>query len=1177
MDSGASCNCLNEEIVNDSSLSILPSLTCPVGASGATLENKGDIYGTLIFSDGTKYRDRFTLIRHLPFGGIIGIRLLQNRNFQVLKDGKYVKLGNQLEPRILGTELIVSIKDDSGKFSCGTENLASPLSGTHCANQRIPRMETSPGNDQPDRGYTPNTDSDKPILQTISPIISLTDEATKRRNHLRRDKTPSKYVGESVCPGSRSSNVDAKQTRVNPPNPNIEKLLTATTLKPEWHQSLRNTLQNHTEAFSLHDDDLGCFVATDGGPSKVNFEVRDPTLFVHSIPRRVAYERRTWLEDKLKAMEKTGIIDEVQYSQTSLQTSPIVIVAKKNGKFRMAVDYREVNKNIKPSTVPLPNVKDCIECLAGKRFFSALDITSAFNQVELTESTKDLLGFVTLNRRYRTNRMPFGVNSCPGEFQLIVTRTLRKIPPKNLTVYLDDILIHTETFEEHLETLDQVCTEIRRHGLKLNPLKCDLVKDNIEYLGFVIGNLGGSKYGYKPLENKVKAIQDCPLPTTPKEVRQFCGSLQYYNSIIKGLNVHLSPLHRGSAKKPFTMTTEMTEAFKTVKSLLADEISVTFPDFTKPFTLTTDASYHGAAGILTQDHGDGPEIIYTFSKAFSDVESRWAIVELELLAFVWSLEKMRTLLLGRHFTWITDSLVLKQMIDKPPARDMSRSGRKISRFLDFINEFNFTCVHCKGDLPPTQMADFLSRAPIAAISNFFRIQLTKQQWIEAVNDDEQLVKMTGDWARYRNQLFWEDDLMFVAKKPRAKLAVPMALRTKVMQYYHHHFTLHGGTSRMVQLIAPLFIWPDMHNDIRNFVNACKTCNLAKPRTAQQGVTTEIAVPTRPMEWIQIDLVVLVSPKNKTSCQYLLTAICTLTNYFQMQPLERKTGPDIIKALGRIFCVAGVPKVIQSDNGSEFRNNVVQQHAKWLSIEWRFSTPYKPSTQGRVERRHAELAKLLRILGTGYTGIEDEIPYIQLELNASQDKITQLSPFECFHGWEPHIPHVLKDFPVGSHHLHPTEMMGALDKLSWEEELRESQGRVFRAIHEQHQATRYQNTLGKPITPQLVPGDMVMIKNRAPSKLESRAEGPYQILKVNKGGTVHVKVGANKTKRLPPDMVFRYKHGENTTYEEKVPHDDSDQEETHAVTTDNSQLPPNRSRQSKHRLRPLTVPDYSKYF
>ena len=1192
LDSGASVNCLRycNDLESCDSLRILPSGTHPVGASGASLQNVGDCYGTLTFADGSTYRDRFTLIRDLPFAGILGIDLLTNRNFQLLEDGINIKLGNQTVPRVFGPDTIMAIKDDLAQSSCGSRSLSCPLIGSSPVNPVFHKMETDSGSNYTLTVKTPPHNTTKPKCSFLCPVFSVPANCKQWRKKDKEKVTPSRHVGESTRQDSASSNADPEVSL--DANQNVRRLLeTIDNLKPTEYLSLRETLCRHLKVFSVNDDDLGCFRSTDGGPSKVAFEVRDPTLFIHSVPRRVPYERRAWLEGKLEAMEKNGIIEEVHYSDTSLQVSPIVIVPKKQGKLRMAVDYREINKNLKPSSIPLPHVKDCIEGLAGKKLFSALDITSAFNQVELTDETKDLLGFVTLNKRYRTHRMPFGVLACPGEFQNIVTRTLRFVPKKNVTVYLDDILVHTEDFEEHISTLDLIWTEIGRHGLKLNPLKCDLLQDNIEYLGFKVGNLGNGRYGYQPLESKIRAIQECPLPTTPKEVRQFCGALQYYNNIIRSLNVQLSPLHKGSAKKPFEMTAEMVAAFETVKALLAEEISLTFPDFTKKFTLTTDASYQGAAGILTQEDEDGPQIIYTFSKAFSEVECRWAIVELELLALVWSLEKMRTLLLGRRFTWVTDSLVLKGMIEKPPARDMSRSGRKISRYLDLINEYDFECVHIKGDQPPTAMADFLSRAPIVAISQFFRAQLTKKQWVEAIQKDNNLTLKTGPWGKYNKQLFWEDDLLFLNKKPRARLAVPMSLREPVMRYYHESYTVHGGISRVIQLISPLFIWPDMYADIRAFVNACKICSSSKNKTPQQGVTTAIEVPTKPFEWIQVDLVVLASPKNKSKCKYLLTAICTLTNYFFIQPLERKTGPDVIKALGRLFCCGGIPKIIQSDNGTEFKNSVVQQHVRWLAIEWRFSTPYKPSTQGRVERRHAELSKLMRIMQLNYDNIEEELPYIQFELNSTQDKVSQLSPFEAFHGWEPNVPHVLKDFPLGSHNLHPMELCGELDKLSWEEELRERQERTFRNIREQHHATRYQGTLGQKIEPQLAPGDLVMVKKRGTSKLDEKALGPFTVTRVNRGGTVHVTdVKTGKTQRLPPDLVFRY-----IPYP-KQEDDNEDEEETESEyeyekgrnesiqlqrgPTPSSPQPrrrPERRAHGQRSLRSLTVPDYTRFY
>ena len=221
----------------------------------------------------------------------------------------------------------------------------------------------------------------------------------------------------------------------------------------------------------------------------------------------------------------------------------------------------------------------------------------------------------------------------------------------------------------------------------------------------MIGDNNG-KIGYSPIDDKIRALRETKMPQNAKDVRSFCGGLQYYNHMIPRLNILLSPLHRGAAKTPFTMTDSMKSAFKEVKEALKKRVMLAFPDLSLPFKLSTDASYEGAAGILSQRHADGTEeIIYTFSKTFDEVQTRWAIVELECLALVWSLDKMKELLLGRQFEWLTDSLVLKQMIENPP-KDFSRSARKISRYIDFISQFQFTIRHEKGDKPETALADF---------------------------------------------------------------------------------------------------------------------------------------------------------------------------------------------------------------------------------------------------------------------------------------------------------------------------------------------------------------------------------------------------------------------------------------------------------------------------------------
>ena len=213
------------------------------------------------------------------------------------------------------------------------------------------------------------------------------------------------------------------------------------------------------------DHDLGRFRATDGGPSTVTFHLKDETKACYSIPRRGPYGRREWLTNKLKNIEDAKIIEEVTHSDQILHVSPVIIVPKKSNKYRMAIDYRQHNENLY-ETMPLPNLKDCIEKLSKMKYFTALDITSAFHQIELCESTKLLLAFVTLGKRY-IYRMPFGAHPCPAKFKETVMRVFRTLPTKTCTVYMGDILVHSETFEEHLKDLEDVFSRLRRHGLKL--------------------------------------------------------------------------------------------------------------------------------------------------------------------------------------------------------------------------------------------------------------------------------------------------------------------------------------------------------------------------------------------------------------------------------------------------------------------------------------------------------------------------------------------------------------------------------------------------------------------------------------------------------------------------------------------------------------------------------------
>ena len=277
LDSGASVNCLNSAIVAPGSLRILPSSTCPVGASGVALENLGDIFVTIIFNSGRTYRDKFTLIEDLPFPGILRVGVLQNNNFQILEDGQFVKLGKDKVPRVHSPGMIASIKDDAGKFRCGTKNLALPLSGTQIINQRPPKMDNSYGPDQPQHDNFPTMATDKPELYPICPIFSMAPKVKVREIGQREEKKTA-YVGDPPAQGSMPLPADLHSGSND--YSNVESLMNATQMTLKEHQVLWNTLQSHMEAFSRQEDDVGCFVTQDGGSSRVHFEVKDPSVCI---------------------------------------------------------------------------------------------------------------------------------------------------------------------------------------------------------------------------------------------------------------------------------------------------------------------------------------------------------------------------------------------------------------------------------------------------------------------------------------------------------------------------------------------------------------------------------------------------------------------------------------------------------------------------------------------------------------------------------------------------------------------------------------------------------------------------------------------------------------------------------------------------------------------------------
>uniref|UniRef100_A0A9J8C7I0 Gypsy retrotransposon integrase-like protein 1 n=1 Tax=Cyprinus carpio carpio TaxID=630221 RepID=A0A9J8C7I0_CYPCA len=419
-----------------------------------------------------------------------------------------------------------------------------------------------------------------------------------------------------------------------------------------------------------------------------------PGTIVRQRPYRVPEARRHAIEEEVQEMLRLGVIE----PSHSPWSSPIVMVPKPDGTLRFCNDFRRLNEVSEFDCYPMPRVDELLDRLGRARFISTLDLTKGYWQVPLSEQAKPKTAFSTPNGHWHYRVLPFGLHGAPATFQRLMDVILRP-HQAYAAAYIDDVVIHSETWEDHLERLRRVLLELRRAGLTANPRKCHLALSEAKYLGYQVG-----RGLIRPQEKKVAAFLSAPRPTSKTQVRAFLGLAGYYRCFIPNFSSLASPLtdltRKGQPEK-VQWTPETEEAFNRVKAALTTEPVLRAPDFNCPFLVQTDASDTGLGAVLSQVH-DGEEhpVIY-ISRKLTPTERRYATVEREALAVKWAVLELRYYLLGRPFTLITDHAPLQWM-----ARAKETNAR-VTRWFLALQDFNFTVQHRAGTANAN--ADGLSR------------------------------------------------------------------------------------------------------------------------------------------------------------------------------------------------------------------------------------------------------------------------------------------------------------------------------------------------------------------------------------------------------------------------------------------------------------------------------------
>ena len=396
---------------------------------------------------------------------------------------------------------------------------------------------------------------------------------------------------------------------------------------------------------------------------------------------------------ELGKMEKAGIIK----PSASAWSFPVVIVRKKDGKPRFCVDYRLLNRNMKPDKWPLPKIEEIFDDLEGGKVFSTLDLFSGYWQVRMAEECKEKTTFVCRYGTFKFEVMPFGLMNAPSTFQRMMDYVFRDLP--FVRVYLDDVVVFSYSMSAHVEHLLQVFQVIAKSGLKLKIEKCAFAQSQTKPLGHVVGN-----EGIAVDQEKISAIVNTPEPRTVTEMRSFLGLSGYYRRFILRFAEVFAVLHATtSAKAKFSFTKEMRSAFEVLKQKLTTPPLLSLPDFDVPFVVETDASSVAVGAVLAQKKKDGKiHPVQYASRTMKKTERNYSACEREAFTVIFALMKFRVYLLStQRFLLITDHQSLQYAFKK---KDMH--GR-LACWMDFLAEYDFEVKYRAG--VKNGAADFLSR------------------------------------------------------------------------------------------------------------------------------------------------------------------------------------------------------------------------------------------------------------------------------------------------------------------------------------------------------------------------------------------------------------------------------------------------------------------------------------
>jgi transposase InsO family protein len=726
---------------------------------------------------------------------------------------------------------------------------------------------------------------------------------------------------------------------------------------------------------------------------------------VRSHPYRFAPPKMELLRQKVDELLKQGVIE----PSTSSYASPAFLVPKPGGKSRMVIDFRKVNACIEIDSVPLPDLHSAFDWFNKARYFTIFDLNSAYHQIPLAKESRHITAFCVPWNLFQYTRVPMGLAVGAQTLTRLLDMIFHDLKFKFLFNYLDDLLVYSETWEEHLEHLQEVLKRLRSAGLTVNPDKVHFAKEEISFLGHLV-----SAKGVRIDPERTQGIADFPRPRDAKGVSRFLGMIGFYRKFIPHvaeMSVPLNILRKKGAK--FTWGEEQESAFLALKEAVMSPPVLKVPDFSKPFILQTDASSK-ALGAVIQQEVDGVRQPVAFASRTLTPQERKAssIYELECLAVVFAVDKFRRYLEHAEFLLETDNQALSWLLAHP------RQLGKIGRWVVKLSALKFKVQHIRGT--QNVVADALSRMfsheqdsnqatgiDCNMILSEFPLAFTELQKHQR-NDPElsDVINRLINGEEQHPYLLKNGVLCCVPQRGNKgpKVVLPSILIPMVFSYFHQSpVGGHLGILKTISKIRQEYIWKGMDRDIANRVRACHLCSLSKPAQNTKLGLLASEVAERPMEKLFMDYVGPF-PRSKTGNTILLVVVDAFTKFVWLLPLRSATARLTVEALNsNLFQHFGQPVCIVTDNGSQFTSRLFKQMCFGQGIQHITTSPYYPKPS-HAERFNRNLrSALISFHAEKQENWDHNLRWLQIAFNSALHEGHRSVPYELMFGFKPNNP------------------------------------------------------------------------------------------------------------------------------------------------------------------------------